>query len=77
MESRMTYEEQILKKLKKRPLYRYGLFNFDRIFTVHWTKADARKEACEWTGEPWKETRKLYQIRKVKITLEEFEGRPR
>lgn len=73
----MNEADKALQKLKKRPLYRYGLFNFDSIWTLHFTKSSARKEACEATGDPWEKCRETFQIRKVKITLEEFEGRPR
>lgn len=73
----MNMADQALIKLKKRPMYRYGLFNYDSFWGPHWTKKSAREAACEATGEPWKKTREDFQIRKVKITLEEFEGRPR
>lgn len=73
----MRMAEQALKKLKSRPMYRYGLFNFDSFWSPHWTKKSAREAACEVTGEPWEKTKDNFQIRKVKIVLDEFEGQPK
>lgn len=57
-------------KLVKKPIYMYGLFNFEHPFGVHYTIRAAKENACEINhGESWEETRKMFQIHPIKITV--------
>lgn len=63
-------QEKAHEKLVKNPIYRYGLFNFENIFSVHYRYNDAKKEAIYLNHDrPWSETRKLFQIHNVKIII--------
>lgn len=73
----MSMADTALKKLKSRPMYRYGLFNYDSFWGPHWNQKSAREAACEATGKPWEKTKENFQIHKIKIVLDEFEGSPR
>jgi hypothetical protein len=55
-------------KLIKKPLYLYGLFNFDNFYDAFHTVKQCKERAC-WLnhGKPWEETRKLFQIHPIKI----------
>lgn len=63
-------QKKAYAKLVAKPIYRYGLFNFENIFSVHFRLRDAKAEACSLNhGEPWDETRKLFQIHPVQIRV--------
>jgi hypothetical protein len=63
-------QQKAYQKLLKKPLYMYGLFNFDHPFGVFYTIKQAKEEAISINhGEPWSETRKLFQIHPIKIIV--------
>lgn len=65
-------EEQVKahEKLISKPLYLYGLFNFENFNNAFYYYNDAKKYAC-WLnhGKPWSETRKLFQIHNIKVIV--------
>jgi len=45
------------------------LTNWGRPWSVHWTRKQAIKNACEATGESWSETRKSFELRKCRVEV--------